>query len=57
MKDKEIIKQQIYKWKPKDLKDLIYKINEIELYIKKSKQSLNLITDFILEQCSTKSNN
>ena len=57
-KDKEITKQQIYKWKPKDLKDLIYKINEIELHIKKNlNNSLNLITDFILEQCSTKSNN
>ena len=56
-KDKEITKQQIYKWKPKDLKDLIYKINEIELHIKKNlNNSLNLITDFILEKCSTKSN-
>ena len=57
-KDKEITKQQIYKWKPKDLKNLIYKTNEIELHIKKNlNNSLNLITDFILEQCSTKSNN
>ena len=57
-KDKEITKQQIYKWKPKDLKNLIYKINEIELHIKKNlNNSLNLITDFILEQCSSKSNN
>ena len=56
-KDKEITKQQIYKWKPKDLKNLIYKTNEIELHIKKNlNNSLNLITDFILEQCSTKSN-
>ena len=56
-KDKEITKQQIYKWKPKDLKNLIYKINEIELHIKKNlNNSLNLITDFILEQCSSKSN-
>ncbi len=56
-KDKEITKQQIYKWKPKDLKNLIYKTNEIELNIKKNlNNSLNIITDFILEQCSTKSN-
>jgi DNA polymerase-3 subunit delta len=56
-KDKEITKQQIYKWKPKDLKNLIYKINEIELHIKKNlNNSLNLTTDFILEQCSSKSN-
>ena len=42
----------------KDHEDLIYKTNEIELHIKKNlNNSLNLITDFILEQCSTKSNN
>ncbi len=56
-KDKEMTKQQIYKWKSKDLKNLIYKTNKIELLIKKNlNNSLNLITDFILEQCSTKSN-
>ena len=57
-KDKEIIKQQIYKWKSKDLKELIYKINEIELYIKKNiNNSINLVIDFILKNCSNKSNN
>ena len=35
-KDKEITKQQIYKWKPEILKKLIYKLNEIELQIKKN---------------------
>ena len=34
-KDKEITKQQILNWKPEKLKNLIYKINEIELLIKK----------------------
>ena len=29
-KDKEIVKQQIYKWKPEKIKKLIYKLNEIE---------------------------
>ena len=57
-KDKEIVKQQIYKWKSKDLKELIYKINEIELYIKKNiNNSINLVIDFILNNCSNKSNN
>ena len=57
-KDKEIVKQQIYKWKSKDLKELIYKINEIELYIKKNiNNSINLVIDFILKNCSNKSNN
>ena len=30
-KDKEITKQQILKWKPENIKKLIYKLNEIEL--------------------------
>ena len=57
-KDKEITKQQILKWKPKDLKELIYKLNNIELAIKKNlNNSLNLITDFLLEQSSLRTNN
>ena len=34
-KDKEITKQQIYKWTPENIKKLIYKLNEIELLVKK----------------------
>jgi DNA polymerase-3 subunit delta len=57
-KDKEITKQQIKNWKPKSIKDLIYKLIDIELLIKKNlNNSLNLITDFILEQSSSGSNN
>ena len=57
-KDKEITKQQIKYWKPESIKDLIYKLIDIELLIKKNvNNSINLITDFILEQSSTKSNN
>ena len=56
-KDKEITKQQICKWKPKDIKKLIYKLNEIELLIKKNiNNSINLITDFILTQSSSNTN-
>ena len=52
-KEKDITKIQIQKWKPESIKLLIYKLNEIELKIKKSlNNSLNLITDFILEQSS-----
>ena len=32
-KDKDIVKQQINKWNPKQIKNLIYEINEIELSI------------------------
>ena len=57
-KNKEITKQQIYKWKPDNIKKLIYKINEIELLVKKNlNNSINLITDFLLDQSSTKTNN
>ncbi len=57
-KDKEIVKQQIYNWKPKNIKNLIFKLNEIELLIKKNiNSSVNLITDFILKQCSSEINN
>ena len=53
-KDKEIIKEQIYKWTPKKIKNLIFKLNELELLIKKNiTNSKNLVTDFLLEQVST----
>ena len=50
-KDKEITKQQILKWKPKNIKNLIYELNDIELKIKKNLNiSINIITNFILEK-------
>ena len=56
-KDKEITKQQIYKWSPKNIKKLIYKLADVELLIKKNmNNSINLITDFILEQSSETNN-
>ena len=57
-KDKEITKQQILKWKPENIKKLIYKLNELELLIKKNIiNSMNMITNFIFEQSSSKTNN
>ena len=56
-KDKEITKQQIYKWTPEKIKKLIYRLNEIELLVKKNiNNSINLITDFILDQSSSNTN-
>ena len=53
-KEKEITKQQIYKWKSENIKELIYSLSEIELQIKKNiNNSINLITDFILYQSSS----
>jgi DNA polymerase-3 subunit delta len=57
-KDKEITKRQVRQWKPENIKKLIYKLNEIELLIKKNlNNSINLITDFILEQSTLETNN
>jgi DNA polymerase-3 subunit delta len=56
-KNKEITKQQIYKWTPDKIKKLIYRLNEIELLVKKNiNNSINLITDFILDQSSSNTN-
>ena len=56
-KEKEITKQQIYKWSPKNIKQLIYALGETELQIKKNiNNSINLITDFILSQSSAETN-
>jgi len=57
-KEKEITKQQILKWNSKKIKQLIYSLSEIELQIKKNiNNSINLITDFILFQSSSATNN
>ena len=57
-KEKETTKRQIQNWKPEKLRLLIYKINELELIIKKNfNNSLYLITDFLLEQSVSKTNN
>ena len=48
-KEKESIKKQVNSWEICDLKDKIYKINEIEALIKKnSKNSLNIVSDFLI---------
>ena len=53
-KDKEIIKQQTKNWSLKRLKNLIYSINDIELLIKKnSNNSINILSDFIINQSKT----
>jgi len=57
-KEKEITKQQILKWSSKNIKQLIYSLSDTELQIKKNiNNSINLITDFILFQSSTTTNN
>ncbi|WP_440650763.1 DNA polymerase III subunit delta [Candidatus Pelagibacter sp. HIMB1495] len=54
-KEKEKTKQIIQIWKSQSLKKLIYKINNVELIVKKSLyNSLNLVVNFLLEQSSGK---
>ena len=50
-KDKEVVKVQLKKWKPKEIKELIKNINDVELEIKKNyNNSILIITNFILEK-------
>ena len=56
-KDKEVIKQQIKIWSYENIKKLIYRINDVELLIKKhSNSSVNILSDFIIEQSVSISN-
>mgnify|MGYP001156922938 CR=1 FL=1 len=50
-KDKDIVKKQIKSWSLKNIENLIYKINEIELLIKtNSTNSISILSDFIIRQ-------
>ena len=56
-KEKEITKQQILNSTPEKIKKSLFMINNIELLIKKNyDNSIKLVTDFILNELSTKSN-
>jgi len=48
-KEKDIVKNQINKWNLKDTEKLIYKINDVEMTVKKNYTSaLNIVSDFVL---------
>jgi DNA polymerase-3 subunit delta len=56
-KDKEIVKNQILNWTLADTEKLIFKINDIELLIKKnSVNSLNILYDFVLSTANQVNN-
>jgi DNA polymerase III subunit delta len=56
-KDKEIVKQQIKSWSCDNVEKLLYKINKTELLIKKNNSSsINILSDFIIEQVTITSN-
>ena len=57
-KDKDIVKQQIIKWKINEVKKLLYYLTDLELQIKKNlSNSVNIIIDFVLHTSSSKINN
>ena len=48
-KEKEVVKKQIQSWSEDEVKKMIYKINDLEILVKKySNNSLNIVSDFIL---------
>ena len=56
-KEKDTVKKQIQSWSYKDAEDLIFQTNEIELLVKKnSANSINILSDFIIQKSSTINN-
>ena len=47
-KEKDIVKKQAQSWSTVEVKNIIYKINDLEINIKKNSiNSLNFVSDFI----------
>ena len=56
-KDKAIVEDQIKSWSYINVEELIYKINEIELLIKKNSDiAINVLSNFIIEQVTSANN-
>ena len=57
-KEKDIVKKQLNYWTVKKIKNLIYQINELEINVKKyGKNSINILTDFIISLGTKRINN
>ena len=57
-KDKQLVKQQINRWTYKQIKKILFEINEIELQIKKNNiNPVNIISNFVLDISSKKISN
>ena len=47
-KEKDVVKKQIQSWSKDEIKKMIYKINDLEILVKKnSNNSLNFVSDFV----------
>ena len=56
-KEKDIVKQQINVLSYQKIQDLLTKTNNIELLVKKNPSiSINIVNNFILEQCDEANN-
>ena len=54
-KDKDAVKRQVKAWSSIKINDLVFKINDLELLIKKnSSRSLNILYDFLIETAKAK---
>ena len=54
-KDKDAVKTQVKAWSSIKIDDLVFKINDLELLIKKnSSRSLNILYDFLIETAKAK---
>ena len=46
-KEKEIVKQQMFNWSEEEVKEKIFEISNLEILIKRSISSINLVSDLI----------
>tara|TARA_B100001741_G_C16456409_1_gene552951 strand:- start:36 stop:1013 length:978 start_codon:yes stop_codon:yes gene_type:complete len=47
-KEKDVVKKQIQSWSEDEIKNMIYKINDLEILVKKNiNNSLNFVSDFV----------
>ena len=57
-KDKEIVKKQINSWKIKEINELIFDLNTVELLVKKNKvDPVNIVSNFILDRFNERASN
>ena len=57
-KEKEIVKQQLINWTPHKIQNLIFELNNVEVQVKKyNSNSINIVSDFILNSFTEKTNN
>ena len=57
-KDKEIVKKQINSWQFKEINELIFDLNSVELEIKKNvTNSVNIVSNFMLDHFNQRTSN